>query len=112
MSVALRAQNVTVQPWKTQCYIFLVKEDVIELQKFNGSEKFFYSVENTCLKSGIEHDIVFAALDTENGVQITLEVDGEEIFNVADEEFAITDSGYFAVYTSDDTAACTIKDVK
>lgn len=112
VSVALRAQNVTVQPWKTQCYIFLVKEDVIELQKFNGSEKFFYSVENTCLKSGTEHDIVFAALDTENGVQVTLEVDGEEIFNVADEEFAITDSGYFAVYTTDDTATCTIKDVK
>lgn len=109
VSVGLRAQNVTVQPWKTQCYIFLVKENVIELQKFNGTETFLYSVENTALKSGTEHDIVFATLDTDEGVRVTLEVDGKEIFNVLDTEFPVTDSGYFSVYNSSDNASCIIK---
>ena len=103
-TVGLRTGNATIAPWNTSSYIFLVKKDVIELQKFNGSSRWLHSVPNDCLQDGTEHLVEFGAINEDDNVRVTLIVDGKEIFNVLDEENVIADSGYFSIYNSGDSA--------
>lgn len=107
-SVGLRVGNSSVAPWLTSGYVFLVKKDVVELQKF-GNATFFYSVPNDCLQPGTEHEIEFGAVNDASGdVRITLVVDGKEIYNVLDEDNPVQGSGFFTIYNSD-PAAVTLK---
>lgn len=102
ISFGVRTQNVEVQPWNTQSYIFLVKEDVIELQKFNGGKSFYLSVPNDKLKNDVEAEIEFGAvtMGDEKSVRVYLSVDGEIIFDYIDSEDQVSMPGYFSVYSS------------
>ena len=102
ISFGMRTQNVEVQPWNTQSYIFLVKEDVIELQKFNGGKTFYFSVDNEYLKNDIEYEIEFGAvtMGDEKSVRVYLSIDGKTIFDYIDSEYQISAPGYFSVYSS------------
>lgn len=96
----LKSQSLSVQPWSTQCYIFLVKPNVLELQKFNGSETFYYTAENNILSDGKTHEVVFGTVKEKSGVRVTVSIDGNEIFNYLDDHAPIEEEGYFGAYIS------------
>ena len=102
ISFGVRTQNVEVQPWNTQSYIFLVKEDVIELQKFNGGKTFYLSVPNDKLKNDVESEIEFGAvtMGDEKSVRVYLSVDGETVFDYIDSEDQVSMPGYFSLYSA------------
>jgi len=102
ISFGVRAQNVEVQPWNTPCYIFLVKEDVIELQKFNGGKSFYISVPNDKLKNDTEYEIEFGAvtMGDEKSVRVYLSIDGTTVFDYIDSEDQVSVSGYFSLYSA------------
>lgn len=102
ISFGVRTQNPLVQPWVTQSYIFLVKESVIELQKFNSGKTFYFSIDNDYLKNDTEYEIEFGAVTTGDGesVRIYLVVDGKTLFDYIDAEFPVDNDGYFAVYSA------------
>lgn len=100
-SVGLRSGNNSTTPWSTTEYIFLVKKDTVELQRFNGSNRFFFDKPNTMIKNDIPVQLKFGAVTEENGIRITVEVNGEEVFNYLDEdEFAVAKPGKFHVYNN------------
>ena len=83
-------------------YIFLVKEDVIELQKFNGGKTFYFSVDNKYIKNDTEHEIEFGAvtMGDEKSVRVYLGIDGETVFDYIDSEDQVSAAGYFSLYSS------------
>lgn len=102
ISFGVRTQNVEVQPWNTPCYVFLVKEDVIELQKFNGGKSFYLSTENKYLGNDEEHEIEFGAvtMGDEKSVRVMLSVDGVAVFDYIDSEDQVSAPGYFSLYSA------------
>ena len=102
ISFGVRAQNPLVQPWNTPCYVFLVKESVIELQKFNSGKSFYFSIDNDYLKNDTEYEVEFGAVTTGDGesVRIYLTVDGQTLFDYIDAEFQVDKTGYFSVYSA------------
>ncbi len=99
-SIGVRAVSTEIEPWLTKEYIFLVKKNVIELQKFNGSKRFFFDVPNTYIKSGVQYDIEFGATSEGDNVRVILKVNGEEVFNYLDTENIIDLPGFFHVYNN------------
>lgn len=102
ISFGVRTQNVEVQPWNTQSYIFLVKEDVIELQKFNSGNSFYLSIDNEYLKNDTEHEIEFGAvtMGDEKSVRVILSVDGNVLFDYIDSEYQVSEAGFFSIYSA------------
>lgn len=103
-SIGIRSSNVNIEPWNSKEYMFVVKKDVIELQKYNGKDKFFYSVPNTYISDLTPCKIEFGAFNEKNNeknsVRIILKVDGREVFNQVDESGIITQTGGFHVYNN------------
>jgi hypothetical protein len=113
-AIGFRAKSYTAIPWSTQDYIFIIKKDVIELQRFNSRAKFITSLENKWIKSGEEYNIEAGAQTIDNKVKLSLKVNGEEIISVFDDEkdFMIEDEGYFVFYDFNNDKGLTIKSVK
>ncbi len=100
-SIGLRSGNYAVVPWNTTEYIFLVKKDVVELQRFNGDERFFFDKPNQWIKTGKPVQLEFGAVTEADGIRITVKVDGNEVFNYLDaDDFAVTTPGKFHVYNN------------
>ena len=102
ISFGLRTQKVDVQPWNTLSYIFLVKEDVIELQKFNGGKTFYFSVDNEYLENDKEYEIEFGAvtMGDEKSVRVFLSIDGTTVYDYIDSQDQVLDPGYFSIYSN------------
>lgn len=102
ISFGTRMQNVEIQPWGTQGYIFLVKEDVIELQKFNNGKTFYFTIPNEYLKNDTEYEVEFGAVTMGNGesVRIYLVVDGKTLFDYIDLDDQVAKPGYFSIYSA------------
>ena len=112
ISFGVRTQNVEVQPWNSPCYVFLVKEDVIELQKFNGGKSFYLSTENKYLGNDEEHEIEFGAvtMGDEKSVRVVLSVDGVVVFDHIDSEDQVSTPGYFSLYSAGGKAEISVSD--
>jgi len=112
ISFGVRTQNVEVQPWNTQCYVFLVKEDVVELQKFNGGKTFYLSVDNKYIKNDTEHEIEFGAvtMGDEKSVRVILVVDGVTVFDYIDSQDQVNAPGYFSMYSAGAKAEVSVSD--
>ena len=91
--------NATVYSTTASGYLFVIKPDLIELQRFRDSRgEFLTTAPNTAIKSGEIHDIKLAALDVPEGVNILLIVDGKTIIDVTDKKSPLKDEGHFVVY--------------
>lgn len=101
ISLCLRKPtNLTGSVWLSAGYCFLVKPDVLELQRFGGADSFYYTVPNDCIEPGKEVLLEFGAVDTPQGVHITVYVDGVEKFNMYDNTSPVRTQGYFQVTMS------------
>lgn len=113
ISITLRKpSNIKGSVWLTPGYCFLVKPDVLELQRFGGTDTYYYSVPNDCIEPGKEVLLEFGAVDTPQGVHLTVSVDGVEKFNQYDTTSPIRQSGYFQVTMSSNDARVEIKTAK
>ena len=99
-SIGLRSAANTTEPWNTREYIFLVKENVIELQRFNGAKRFFFETENKYIKNGESCEIEFGTVTEGGGVRITLFVNGEKLYDYLDTEDAVKTSGKLHIYNN------------
>ena len=84
------------------CYGVVFKKDKIELQKGqpSGVSAVIKEVPNNgqYIQSNVTADIVFGAVDVENGVRLFLSVNGETVFDYVDTENPYKDPGSIAVY--------------
>lgn len=81
-------------------YLLVVKEDVIEFQRYNMDKKvggIITTIPNTVLKAGEWHSIQYGALPCSGGAYIVFNVDGEEVFSFKDTEAPFYDDGYVTI---------------
>jgi LPXTG-motif cell wall-anchored protein len=81
-------------------YLFIFKEDIIEVQKWvDGKETRIADVPNDGkYKSGTAHAIQIGTVNEDGGVRLTVVIDGKEAFNQVDAG-GITQEGAFGVYS-------------
>lgn len=80
-------------------YLVVVKEDVIEMQRWNPGVFMIDTFPNTAIEPGSTHEITFGAVDVEGGTRVVLRVDGEPVWSHLDAGTgALTADGYFTVY--------------
>ena len=100
--IALRQTNTALAPYnsKGQSYLVIVKKDAVEFQKYNPTAAktgVIATYPNDYIKDGEWCDIEFGAIDVIGGVQISLKVNGNEVFSYLDTENPIYEEGYFTV---------------
>ncbi|WP_176706141.1 OmpL47-type beta-barrel domain-containing protein [Paenibacillus hemerocallicola] len=96
----LRAKSTSTVPWSTTSYLFVVKSNQFELQRFGPSGSFsegVITIPNTIIDSGTEHRVQFGTLDTEDGVRILVKIDGNTIFDYLDQVGSIPEEGQFGI---------------
>ncbi|MBB6732423.1 OmpL47-type beta-barrel domain-containing protein [Cohnella zeiphila] len=97
----IRATNTNKVAWDSNSqYLIVVKSGTVEVQKWYGGNLIVESIPNTFLQSGIWHTVQLGAIDTHEGVQVIMNVDGTEVVNWTDTNNPIQDEGYFEVYGS------------
>lgn len=97
----IRATNTNKPAWESNSqYLIVVKSSVIEVQKWYGGNLIAQSIPNTFLPSGVWHTIELGAIDTHEGVQVIMNVDGTPVVNWTDANNPIQEDGYFEVYGS------------
>ncbi len=80
-------------------YLVVVKEDIIELQRFrNGISKFLATVPNKYIGKGEWSSIQFGAFNVKKGVRLILNINGENVFDYTDKKNAITSNGHITFY--------------
>lgn len=98
-------------------YIFTVKPDVLELQRFNGGVRTVIygsiagspslggpAIPNTMLPFNQRHRIQLGAVNEENGVRLTVVANGQTVMDYLDTDVnAIRGAGYFGVYARSGT---------
>ncbi len=102
--LALRSGTPNEYSWGsyTDQYLFVIKSDRIELQRWNSTSRIALDVvPNDYIKEGVETNISVGAVNTDLGVCIFLFVDDQCIINVCDaDKAAITEGKYFNLYSS------------
>lgn len=83
--IGLRADGYEDNAWNLENYIFVVKKDFVELQRFteNGST-YLGILPNNFIKSGEFTDLTFGAYPTDNGMRIIIYADGNKVFDYTD----------------------------
>lgn len=101
-AISVRQPFAADRPTKTRGYFFVLKSDVIELQKYtaSGAGTIVASVENNgkYVTSGKWHAVQACATNTENGVLLTLELDGKMVIEYLDTDEPIYDEGTAAIF--------------
>lgn len=101
---AINTRKVTsgVSPTQTRGYFFVIKDDLIEFQKYTGKGKgqILVTIENNnqIVKPAITHEIEVGSVNVEGGVLSKLIVDGETIIEYLDTEDPIYEQGYFSLF--------------
>ncbi|MBO5453779.1 MAG: copper amine oxidase N-terminal domain-containing protein [Clostridia bacterium] len=101
--LALRSSITNDKTWNAYsgAYLFVIKSDRIELQRWGGGQVILDVVENKYIKDGVDASISVGAVNTDEGVCIVLFVDGVCVMNVCDDDKgAVTEGKYFNVYAS------------
>lgn len=102
--ITLRQTKPTALPYlrnETSSYLIVVKEDLIELQRYNVSKAdggIMETAPNSFIKSGSWHNIEFGAVPAEKGVYVTFKVDGKDVFSYFDTSMPYYDDGCFTVF--------------
>ncbi len=99
--IMIRAKSAENLPWKdNETYLIVITEKQIELQRFSYRSGYL-AVVSTPFKSGERVNVQFGAINTDNGVELVLKINGQTIINVVDtDEAAIRNEGHFAVYNA------------
>ncbi|MDY3927967.1 MAG: right-handed parallel beta-helix repeat-containing protein [Clostridia bacterium] len=99
----LRAQNgAQLVAWGgNPQYCIIVKEDIIELQRFGG-QHFLKEYPNEFIKAGETHSYELGAENLDDGsVKLHMLVDGKNVFEYIDNDGnQIVNSGYFSIYNT------------
>ncbi|MGW8566976.1 Ig-like domain-containing protein [Isoptericola sp. NPDC055881] len=81
-------------------YLVVIKEDVIEMQRWSPAVFMVDTFPNTVIEPNSTHEVTFGAVDVEGGVRVVLRVDGEPVWSYLDDtaDNALATDGYFTVY--------------
>jgi len=101
-AISTRKVASGLTPTQSRGYFFVIKDDLIEFQKYTAKSKgkILVTVENNnqIFKPGVTHDITVGSVNVEGGVMNKLIVDGETIIEYLDTEDPIYDQGYFSLF--------------
>ena len=110
--IALRANSTTSAGWGgNKQYIVIVKKDTLELQSWKpNGDHFYFEYPNTSIESGKECLIEFGIKNKDDGsVDITFNVDGENVIEYNDADSPILTAGYLEFYNTSAGRMLTIK---
>ena len=114
-AIATRHVNPKVIPTRSRGYFFVIKDDLIEFQKYQkaSSGDIVAMVPNDGqVKSGETYEIEVGSVDVEGGVLSTLKVNGKTVLEYMDTEDPIYDQGHFALYMHRTLGPVSISPVK
>lgn len=98
-ALSVNTQKWGVNLWETPNYSIVIKRDIFELQRYDesGSGLIIKTYPNNdVVVDGEWCDVVFGAVNTFNGVNIILKVNGKEVINYYDTDAsAMKKDGYF-----------------
>jgi len=81
-------------------YLVVIKEDVIEMQKWSPAVFMVDTFPNTVIEPNSTHEVTFGAVDVEGGTRVVLRVDGEPVWSYLDDaaDNPLATDGYFTAY--------------
>ncbi|MFD6176824.1 MULTISPECIES: Ig-like domain-containing protein [unclassified Isoptericola] len=81
-------------------YLVVIKEDVIEMQKWSPAVFMVDTFPNTVIEPNSTHEVTFGAVNVEGGTRLVLRVDGEPVWSYLDDaaDNPLATDGYFTVY--------------
>ena len=100
-AMATRHVDPRFSPTRSRGYFFVIKDDLIEFQKYqqSGKGEIVAMVPNDGqVKSGETYEFEVGSVNVEGGVLSTLKVNGETVLEYMDTEDPIYDQGHFAFY--------------
>ena len=108
VAYGLRADDPEKKIWAQDCYYFLVKEDIFEIQKKGAIYE--TAPNNGKFKAGEWNDVEFGALTTAKGVHMFAKVNGEVIFDYLDTNTPNYKAGMFGVHIQNPEGIVEIKE--
>lgn len=114
-AIGTRHTNPKVNPTKARGYFFVIKDDLIEFQKYSksGSGEIVAMVPNNGqIKSGETYEFEVGSVNVDGGVLSTLKVNGNVVLDYMDTVDPIYDQGYFIFYAHKTLGPVTISPVK
>ncbi|MBR5517755.1 MAG: hypothetical protein IKV86_01860 [Clostridia bacterium] len=114
-AMATRHTDPKVIPTRCRGYFFVIKDDLIEFQKYQekGKGEIVAMIPNDGqVKSGETYEFEVGSVNVEGGVLSTLKVNGETVLEYMDTEDPIYDEGYFAFYIHKTLGPVSISPVK
>lgn len=83
--IGLRANGYEDNGWNLDNYIFVVKKDFVELQRFTEAGSTYLGImPNKFIKSGEFTELTFGAYPTEAGMRIMIYANGNKVFDYTD----------------------------
>lgn len=114
----IKQTNPTVFPYTrtmTSSYFIVVKEDIIELQRYNldkGVGGIITTVPNDYIKEGQWHSIQFGAVPSENGIYVSFVVDGKQVFAYNDVTAPFYEGGYFSIFPTGEGGSMSLRNTE
>lgn len=104
MGIMVRASSTQSAQWQNNPgYLFVIKHDAIELQRWFPDQTMLTVVDNGAVNHGQWHEYLVGTEKTEQGLKITLHIDGQEMLSVVDDNEPIApEEGHVAFYCSTD----------
>ncbi|WP_036963627.1 Ig-like domain-containing protein [Promicromonospora kroppenstedtii] len=99
-SVRSRTAGLPVWTNSNSGYLVVIKEDVIEMQRWKPDVFMIDVFPNTVIEPGSTHEVTFGTVAVEGGVRVVLRVDGEPVWSYLDDtpDNPLAAPGYFTVY--------------
>ena len=95
--ISLRTSGLSV-PWENDNYLFVVKKDTIELQRFHNTKNEILAItDNKYITDGKRANIQVGAVSDGGNVRLMMYVDGKKVFDIADAN-PIPYGGYLSFY--------------
>ncbi|MFE6968546.1 Ig-like domain-containing protein [Isoptericola sp. NPDC057653] len=99
---SVRSKTAGTPVWTNSSsgYLVVIKEDVIEMQRWKPDVFMIDTFPNTVIEPNSTHDVTFGAVAVEGGIRVVLRVDGEPVWSYLDDtaDNALATDGYFTVY--------------
>lgn len=114
-AIATRQLDTKVIPTKAKGYFFVIKEDLIEFQKYleKGNGEIVAMVPNNGqIKSGETYEFEVGSVNVDGGVLSTLKVNGNVVLEYLDTDNPIYEEGYFLFYCHNTLGKVSISSAK
>lgn len=100
LGLMVRCNDLQYVPWEgMNCYLIVMKEKQVELQKYFPDQEMLLVQEHNALKLDTWHTIEFENTRQDDGMHLRLVIDGNEIFSYIDSEAPYApDDGYVNLY--------------